>query len=210
MEFEHTNQKEIEPSLSGHLYIISGFTAAGKDSLIKNLVSDNPNNKHLTSYTSRRTRDGEKDGIEYFFVDKNEFEEMMSNDELLQYMKTGSGEYYGTRKQDLLSSIKEGNTFWNISMEFASKLEQVLKNGFDDKVAKDILSRTTKILIDVPRLTVAKDRSKHRESISNNVLLSRLKKQFASYQLYKDEFDYCVVNDQFEQTVKEINQIIEI
>ncbi len=208
MEFENSKTRETEPLMKGHLYVISGFTAAGKDTLIKELVSRDVNNHQLISFTSRPIRTSETDSLEYLFINNDQFEEMLLNDEFLQYIKTDSGDYYGTRKQDLVSSMQNGNTFWNITINTASKLEEIIRASFEAPIAEDILSRTTKILMDVPRLTVSKDRARQRESMPNDVLLSRLRKQYASYVAHRNEFDVCVVNEDLEKTIEALNRII--
>ena len=79
----------------GLLIVISGFSGVGKGTLVKKLVDSYDNYALSVSMTTRAPRDGEKDGVSYFFVEKETFEETIANDGLIEYASY-VGNYYGT------------------------------------------------------------------------------------------------------------------
>ena len=82
---------------NGVLIVISGFSGAGKGTLMKKLVADYDNYALSISMTTRNPREGEQHGREYFFVTKEEFEDRIANDGMIEYA-TYCGNYYGTPK----------------------------------------------------------------------------------------------------------------
>ena len=84
-------------SSRGTLLVISGFSGAGKGTVIKSLINNYDNFALYVSATTRKPRDGEQDGISYFFKTKEEFQDMINKGELLEYA-TYVGNYYGTNK----------------------------------------------------------------------------------------------------------------
>ena len=92
----------------GLIVVLSGFSGAGKGTIMKHLLQSHPNEYHLSiSATTRKKRPGEQEGREYFFKSKEEFQEMIDNDELLEYA-TFNDRSYGTPKSYVEKLINEG------------------------------------------------------------------------------------------------------
>ena len=91
----------------GILTVVSGFSGAGKGTLMKRLMSDYDNYALSISMTTRAPREGERDGIEYFFTTKEKFEETIANDGLIEYAQY-VGNYYGTPKAYVESQLEAG------------------------------------------------------------------------------------------------------
>ena len=92
----------IKQKQSGELIIISGTTCAGKGTVIERLLNRNKNLSLSISYTSRPMRAGEVEGVDYFFVSREEFEKKIKNGDFLEYAKVRYGEYFGTSKKCFL------------------------------------------------------------------------------------------------------------
>ncbi len=93
---------------TGMITVLSGFSGAGKGTIMKHLLQDYPGQYHLSiSATTRQKRMGEEDGREYFFKTPEEFEEMVKNDEFLEHA-TFNGNSYGTPKFYVEQLVREG------------------------------------------------------------------------------------------------------
>ena len=91
----------------GVLVVVSGFSGAGKGTLMKALLTKYDNYALSISATTRNPREGEEDGREYFFKTREEFEQMIENDELVEYAQY-VGNYYGTPKAYVTSGMEAG------------------------------------------------------------------------------------------------------
>lgn len=89
----------IKQKKQGSLIIISGTTCAGKGTVVDQLLKRNSNLGLSISYTSREMREGETNGVEYYFISQEEFEKKISNDDFLEYEIVQYGKYYGTPKK---------------------------------------------------------------------------------------------------------------
>ena len=90
---------------SGILFVLSGPSGAGKGTICQELLRQIPNLQYSVSATTRKPRLGETNGINYWFKEKDEFEEMIKNDLLLEYAEV-YGNYYGTPKEQVLKILK--------------------------------------------------------------------------------------------------------
>ena len=95
------------------LITICGPSCAGKDTLEKTILRDKENYdvKKITSYTTRKIRPGEKDGVDYNFVSMDKFKEMINNNELLEYVEYTPGTFYGTLLNDVIKAGKSEEIF---------------------------------------------------------------------------------------------------
>lgn len=98
----------IRQKKQGNLIIISGTTCAGKGTVIQELLKRNTNLSLSISYTSRQKRDGEINGKDYYFISKEEFEEKIKNEEMLEYEIVHQDHYYGTPKKEVRELLDTG------------------------------------------------------------------------------------------------------
>ena len=92
----------------GVLTVISGFSGAGKGTLVKKLIEEHKNYSLSISMTTRAPREGEVDGVHYFFIDKPTFEENIRSGKMLEYAEY-QGNYYGTPKEYVEQQLSAGN-----------------------------------------------------------------------------------------------------
>ncbi len=179
----------------GKLVIISGPSGSGKTSIC-NLLAKNPKIKQSVSYTTRKPRDGERDGIEYCFIEKSEFEKLVDENKFIEYAEY-CGHWYGTS----VTTIKE-----------AIDNEEILILAIDVKGALQVIDKMPEaisIFINAPDDETLKLRLKNRLTEDDAVIDKRfvVAKEEMEYSKY---YDYCVINDKLDDAVKEIEGILNL
>lgn len=178
---------------TGFLIVISGPSGVGKDTICNELVKRHKEIHLSISMTTREKRSNEKDGKDYFFVTKEEFENKIKNDELLEYAVVHN-EYYGTPKEWVINELNKGiDVILLIDINGALKI----KNIFKEAIFIFIMPPNMKTLIDrlVKRGTETKDK-----------IITRFK---ASYKEINEitKYNYVVVNDILDEAIKKIEAI---
>ena len=179
----------------GNLFIITAASGAGKTSLVKALVADNPDIKVSVSFTTRKPRDGEIEGEDYFFVDENKFKKMSQNNEFLETAKC-HGSFYGTSKLNVSEIINKGN---DIILEIDYQGAFNIKKIFPEAISIFIIPPSINALED--RLNIRGLDSK--EDIKLRIAAAR------NEMSHLDKFDYVTINDEFEKSLIELNRIVE-
>ena len=177
----------------GKFIVISGPSGVGKGTICNKLMNE-VNAWYSVSTTTREAREGEVDGINYYFVSKEEFEDKIKNNEFLQY-NIYNGNYYGTSKEKVLEKLNQGiNVFSEIDV-----------NG--GKNIKEIFSDAVLIYIAPPSMEELRNRLIGRGTDSEEVINNRLeiaKKEMKEAKYY----DYIVVNDDLDRATNEVKDII--
>ena len=178
----------------GNLFILSAPSGAGKSSLIKALIDNSEDIQVSVSHTTRNPRPGELQNIHYHFVSVEQFKEKIANDDFLEWAEV-FGNYYGTSVEAVENSLNEGkHVFLDIDWQGA----QQIKKRF---------SGVTTIFIMPPSRTELKRRLESRGQDSEDVINARME-EACSEMSHFNEFDYVVINDDFEQSIKELKAII--
>ncbi|WJG69854.1 guanylate kinase [Spiroplasma ixodetis] len=182
----------------GKLIILSGPSGVGKGAIITKLFADKSLNlAYSVSMTTRKPRNKEQDGINYFFVDVSTFLNHVKGNDFLEYTNF-IGNYYGTSKSYVLNLQNQGyNVILEIEVDGAS---QVLKN-YEHR--NDIMS----IFIMPPSYQELEQRIRMRASESEAIIEKRLNKAKEEFKV-QHEYDYIVINDDLDIAVKEITDII--
>ena len=178
----------------GVLAVVSGFSGAGKGTVMKALLKEYDDYALSISVTTRNPRPGEEDGREYFFRTRAEVEKMIAEDQLLEYAEY-VGNYYGTPRfyvEDMLARGK--NVILEIELQGAMKIKE--------KIPEAVL-----IFITPPSFEELKNRLIGRGTETEEVINSRLARA-AEEAEEMDKYDYIVVNDQVEDCVHCLHQII--
>jgi len=177
----------------GTLYIISAPSGAGKTSLVHALLTAQPNVVVSVSHTTRRMREGEVDGRDYHFVDEPVFRQMVDNGEFLEHA-TVFGNSYGTSRQHIQTQLDAGkDVILEIDWQGARQIRQ-------------LISDCRSIFILPPSIQALRDRLQGREQDSAEVIESRMREAVSEMTHYA-EFDYIVINDDFEQAREELAAI---
>lgn len=180
----------------GVLTVISGFAGAGKGTIVKSLLEKYPKDYCLSiSATTRAPRLGEQEGREYFFHTKEEFEELIQNDGLIEWAEY-VGNYYGTPRAYVEKQLAEGN---NIILE----IEQ--HGAFR---VKELYSDAMLLFITPPSVEILRERLVGRGTEDPEVVEKRMQKA-AEESIHMKEYNHVIVNDKLDTAVEEIHTLIQ-
>ena len=179
----------------GMLVVISGFSGSGKGTLMKGLMQNYDYYSLSISATTRSPRPGEEEGREYFFVDRERFLNMIQNGELLEYARYVDN-YYGTPKSYVEQELAKGkDVILEIEMQGALKI----KAKYPDSVLVFITPPTVEELI---------RRLRNRGTETEEIICKRLEKAAMEAEGI-EAYDYILVNDNLDKTVKHLNYLIQ-
>ncbi|MDO4626946.1 MAG: guanylate kinase [Pasteurellaceae bacterium] len=181
----------------GNLYIVSAPSGAGKSSLINALLTQNTENRMMVSvsHTTRQPRSGEQNGVHYHFVTPAEFEELIAQGAFLEYAKVFGGNYYGTSLPAIEQNLAQGiDVFLDIDWQGAQQIRAKVPN-------------VKSIFILPPSLAELKRRLVGRGQDSDDVISERMSKAISEISHY-NEYDYVIVNDDFEQALADLQHIL--
>lgn len=183
--------------MEGFIIIVSGFSGAGKGTLMKNLLEKYPEEYALSiSATSRKPRAGEKHGVEYFFIDRANFEDMIKKNQLLEYAEY-VGNYYGTPRRYVENQLSMGkNVILEIEMQGAMKIK---RNMPDTKIINIFVSTVDAVTL-YGRLV-----GRGTESI--DVIKKRMDRAVEESGIM-EEYDYLIINDDLETATTQLHDII--
>jgi guanylate kinase len=178
----------------GLLFIVSAPSGAGKTTLVERLVEQTPNLKMSRSYTSRRAREGEVDGVDYNFVTRERFEAMVAVGEFLEWADV-FGNLYGTSASDTDRLLEAGHdVVLVIDVQGARK---VRRRGVE----------TTEVFVMPPSFLVLEQRLRGRSKDSEEVIRQRLAVASDEVSSYA-EYDFIVVNDELTAAVDRLRSIV--
>jgi len=180
-------------SNQGLLLVVSGFSGAGKGTVMKKLLEEHDNYALSISATTRQPREGELDGREYFFKTVEQFKEMIENKELLEYAVYVDN-YYGTPKEYVESQLSNGN---NVILEIESVGALNVKRLFPEAVL---------IFIIPPSAQELERRLRQRGTEDERTISARLAKASSEAEGV-ERYDYIVINDTVERCAEQINEI---
>lgn len=180
----------------GILAVVSGFSGAGKGTLMKELLNQHQDQYALSiSATTRKPREGEEHGREYFFLTVKEFQNMIAEDALIEHA-CYVGNYYGTPRSYVEEQMAAGRDVI-LEIEIQGALE--VKKKFPD---------TLLLFVTPPSAEVLEERLRGRGTETEEVIRERLKRA-SQEAMYMDQYDYILVNDNLETCVEQMHQLIQ-
>lgn len=182
-------------SNKGILTVVSGFSGAGKGTIMKRLMEKYDNYALSVSATTRAPRPGEEEGREYFFRTVEEFEKMIAKEQLIEYAKYVDN-YYGTPRAYVEEQLEAGK---DVILEI--EIQGALK-------VKEKFPETLLLFVTPPSARELKDRLVKRGTESMEVILSRMERAREESK-GMDRYDYLVINDVLEDCVDEVHRIIQ-
>ena len=179
----------------GSLIIVSGFSGAGKGTIVKSLMSRYEGYALSISATTRQPREGEINGREYFFITREEFERRITKGQLLEYAEY-VGNYYGTPRDYVEKCLEDGlNVILEIEMQGAIQV----KTRFPDAVL---------VFVTPPDADELKRRLLSRGTETEEVVNKRMRRAYEE-SAFVDRYDYLLVNDDLDKCVKELHMLID-
>lgn len=178
----------------GSLIILSGPSGAGKGTIHNELLKRDSNLKFSVSMTTRAPRNGEVDGIDYFFVSIDEFKKEIKNNSFLEYAEV-HGNYYGTLKREVERDLDNGfDVILEIDIQGAINIKAQKEDGIF-------------IFIMPPSMRELKNRLIKRGTETKDKLIERFKNAYKEVN-EMSKYNYVVINDEVEQAVKKVEAIL--
>ena len=184
----------IKQKKQGQLIVISGPSGAGKDTIVENVINNNSNIWLSVSATSRSIRKGEKEGVNYFYLTKEEFEKRIENHYFLEYAKYADN-YYGTPKEEIIKKLDKGiDVILVIEIEGAKKI-------------KELVPEALFIFIMPPSEKELLKRLSGRKTEDKEKIIKRFN---IAYQEMNEvtKYNYVVVNDNLTEAISKVEAII--
>lgn len=179
----------------GILIVLSGFSGAGKGTLVKKLLETYDNYALSISMTTRAPRPGEEEGVHYFFTDREHFEEQIAVDGLIEYAQY-CGNYYGTPRAYVEEQLSAGR---NVLLEI--EIQGALK-------VKELFPESLLLFVTPPSGAELERRLRGRGTETEEVIASRLARASEESE-GMEAYDYIVINDDLETCVEELHHIVE-
>ena len=177
----------------GNLFVISGASGVGKTSVLKLVLQQRSDLQFSVSATSRPPRPGEVDGVNYYFVSREDFRDMIDRDEFVEY-DYHMENYYGTLKSEVLKKTENGNMILDVEPNGALNIRK-------------IHPQATLIFVAPPSSDTLEQRIRSRGDTGDDQIKVRLER--AAWELEQGEkYDYIVVNDVLEDCAAKVLQII--
>jgi guanylate kinase len=178
----------------GKLFVIAAPSGAGKTSLVRALMERRPALRFSISYTTRTPRPTERPDHDYFFVDKPQFERMVAAGEFLEHARVFDN-YYGTSRAQVVQLLEQGQ---DVLLEIDWQGAQQIRRA---------LPECRSIFVLPPSRAALEQRLRNRATDSDEVIARRLRDSIADLSHW-NEFDYIVINDDFDRATAELEAIV--
>jgi guanylate kinase len=179
---------------TGNLIIVSGPSGAGKSALVAGALRKIPKLKFSVSYTTRKPRGTEQHGVEYFFVDRTEFQSLIRNNDLLEWAEV-HGNYYGTSTKLVNGLLQQGE---DVILDIDVQGAGIIRRGRPEAIGVFILP---------PSYEVLRERLLRRSLDDGRVIEQRLRIARDEIRHYT-EYDYLIINEDLDRSELELESII--
>ena len=184
----------VKSPYSGQLYIFSAPSGAGKTSLVEALLKSTSGIAVSVSHTTRAMRPGEKDGVHYHFIDTAEFEKMVEAGAFLEDAKVFDN-YYGTSQQAVEAQLRKGqDVILEIDWQGAQQVRKLMPYAIS-------------VFILPPSRDALEQRLNARGQDSAEIIARRMRDATSDMAHYV-EFDYLIINDDFDEAVEQLRSIV--
>ena len=181
----------INEMKKGAILILSGPSGCGKSTLLKEVYKDIDDYYFSISTTTRAPRVGETNGVDYFFVTKEEFESDIKNGDFLEYAKVHDN-YYGTSLKPINKALLEGKL---VIFDIDVQGHEIVRSKLNSIV--------TSVFITTPSLNVLETRLNSRNTDSVDIIEKRIKNAKGEVEYFQD-YDYLIINDDLQTAAKQL------
>ena len=193
MNKSFNNSKDIERR--GLMYVLSSPSGAGKTSIANKLIEQDDQISMSISMTTRKARPGEVNFKDYIFVTKEEFNQAIESNELLEWAEV-FGNYYGTPRKAVEEKLKEGrDVLFDIDWQGTQQLHE--------KVGNDLV----RLFILPPSVNILEERLKRRGQDADHIVQERMK-EAANQISHWAEYDYVIINENLDESLNEVQNIL--
>jgi len=197
MSFEISQYKKL-----GSLIIVSGASGTGKSSILKPVIAEDPNLDFSVSCTTRKPRPGEKDGVDYYFIDVEKFQKLITENAFVEHANV-HGNYYGTLKSEVEGALQQGkDVLLDIDIHGAMSIK---KNFSKDTLIGKLVEF---VFVMPPSYEELERRLKGRGTETEESLNKRLTNAKEELRHFMD-YDYCIINSDLEKAISHFKAIIE-
>lgn len=177
----------------GNLIVISGPSGAGKSTIIKALMQKMDNLAYSISHTTRKPRKGEKNGVDYYFVDEDTFYRMIKNGEFIEWAKVYT-DLYGTSFSSVRNKLNEGkDVLLDLDVQGSMNIRKHFKNSI--------------LIFLIPPSLEELERRLKKRGTEESIIRERLTKAMDEIRMAR-EYDYVVINEMLDKAIKEVESII--
>ena len=180
--------------MKGKLFVLSGPSGVGKNTILNRVIAASDHVRYSVSATSRQSRPGEVDGSSYYFVTRERFEEMIAQDELLEYAEY-VGNYYGTPLAPIREAMENG-------LDIVMDVEVIGAKKIKARVPEAVL-----VFVAASSLDAVRQRLIARGDVSPEAMAERLERARWEY-TQAHQYDYILLNEDVEQTAGELMAIM--
>lgn len=180
----------------GAMFIIEGPSGTGKGTIAKEVLKRDPNIKFSVSVTTRKPREGEVDGVDYYFVTNEQYDEFLAQDAFYEHVDSQYGDRYGTLRSEV-------DSFINVGQDVLFDMDWVGARQMKSKASDDVVT----IYLLPPSIKELRQRLERRGTDSKELIDKRMG-LILDKMSHWDEFDYVIVNVDIEETVTKVQKII--
>ncbi len=183
--------------MSGALLVLSGPSGCGKSSLVNEILKKNDDIYFSISTTTRNPREGEKEGADYYYISKEQFQKEIEEGLFLEWAEV-HGNYYGTSIKPIEKALKEGKL---VIFDIDVQGHQIVKKRYD--------SIMTSLFITTPNKEILKERLVNRATDKIEIIENRIinaKSEMARI----EEYDYLLVNDDFKLSLDKFESVVKV
>jgi len=181
----------------GAILIVSGPSGCGKSTILKEVLKDIPDYYFSISTTTRAPRVGEQNGVDYYFVSKEEFEQGIREGSFLEYAKVHDN-YYGTSLSPIIEALNKGKL---VIFDIDVQGHLIVRKELSDVV--------TSVFITTPTLKILEERLNNRKTDSKEIIEKRVINAKKEIEFFQD-YDYLVINDNLEKATQDVLYIAKI
>ena len=180
----------------GAMFVIEGPSGTGKGTIAKEILKRDPNIKFSVSVTTRKPRPTEKEGVDYYFVTNEQYDEFLAQDAFYEHVGSKYGDRYGTLRSEV-------DSFINVGQDVLFDMDWLGARQMKEKAKDDVVT----IYLLPPSIKELRQRLENRGTDSKELIDKRMA-LILDKMSHWDEFDYVIVNVDIEETVTKVQKII--